>query len=393
VKPLKVAILTTDKRDHERDYANPVPGFGAAPEALLQGFALLPEVEVHVVSCVHRPVVSPEKIAPNIFYHSLVVPKLGWMRTLYAGCIRATRRKLREIQPDIVHGQGTELDCGISAARSGFPNVLTIHGNMKAIAQIYGAKLGSFHWLAEKLETAALRRTAGVFCNSVYTESLVATRAKKTWRVPNALRQDFFTPAYKQKKSTVPVLLNIGVVEPRKQQVKILESAQRLHDRGLNFEIWFVGDRAAHTEYGKAFSRELDKAEKGGYARHLGLLSTGRLIQTMDSADALVHFPTEEAFGLVAAEALARNLKFFGAKTGGVKEITEGVEGAELFPADDFSGLENAIARWLAAGALHPMNAADNMRKRYRPEVIARRHLEIYREVFQLDVDSFLKVS
>ena len=39
MKPLRVAILTTDKRDHERDYTDPVPSFGAAPEALLQGFA------------------------------------------------------------------------------------------------------------------------------------------------------------------------------------------------------------------------------------------------------------------------------------------------------------------------------------------------------------------
>ena len=82
MKPLRVAILTTDKRDHERDYADPIPCFGAAPEALLQGFAGLPEVEILVVSCVHRPIFSPAKIAPNIFYHSLVVPKLGWMRTL-----------------------------------------------------------------------------------------------------------------------------------------------------------------------------------------------------------------------------------------------------------------------------------------------------------------------
>ena len=48
-------------------------------------------------------------------------PKIGWLRTLYQGCVRATRRKLREIQPDIVHGQGTERDCAIGAVLSGFP--------------------------------------------------------------------------------------------------------------------------------------------------------------------------------------------------------------------------------------------------------------------------------
>ena len=382
MKPLRVVILTTDKRDHERDYANPRPGFGAAPEALLQGFAALPEVELHIVACVHQPVISPEKIAPNIFYHSLVVPKLGWMRTLYLGCHRAARKKLRELKPALVHGQGTELDCGIVAARSGFPNVLTIHGNMKAIAQIYGAKLGSFHWLAEKLETAAFKKTAGVFCNSAYTESLVAPRTKKIWRVPNALRLEFFAPLPAPPKNRVPVILNIGVVEPRKQQVEILAVAQRLHARGLKFELQFVG-HISKSNYGQQFAAALARATAAGFARHLGLLTTSQIVPTLDAADGLIHFPTEEAFGLVTAEALARNLKFFGAATGGGVEIATGADGAELFPAADFAGLENAVASWLAAGAPHPANAAAAMRERYHPQVIAQRHLEIYREVLR----------
>lgn len=378
---MRIVQLTTDSREHYGDHASPHPCFGAAPEALLQGFALLPEVEIHVVSCVQQPVPSPEKIAPNIFYHSVVVPKLGWMRTLYSGCVRATRRKLREISPDIVHGQGTERDCALAAARSGFPNVVTIHGNMQAIAEIYGRGFGSFHWLAAKLETAALKRTAGVFCNSAYTESLVAPRARKIWRVPNALRAEFFAPVPEKKSAATPVILNVGVIEPRKQQVELLGVARRLHARGLKFEMQFVGERAAPTDYGKKFSQDLAAAEKAGYARHLGLLSTPQIMAVMDAAAALIHFPTEEAFGLVTAEALARNLKFFGAATGGGIEIASGVEGAELFPADNFSALEEALARWLDGGCPSPRAAAQTMRARYHPEIVARRHLEIYREV------------
>ena len=380
MKPLKVAILTTDKRDHERDYENPTPGFGTAPEALLQGFELLSDVEVYVVSCVHRPIASPAKIGKNIFYHSIVVPKLGWMRSLYFGCSRAARNILREINPDIVHGQGTELDCGLNAVRSGFPNVITIHGNMKAIAEVYRARLGSFFWLAGKLETPALKKTAGVFCNSAYTENLVSTRAKKNWRVPNALRLDFFSPLPEPKINSVPVLLNVGMMEARKRQREILAVARRLHERGLKFQLQFIGHRA-DTEYAKKFLAELAEAERAGYARHIGKLGTQQIIAAMDAADALIHFPSEEAFGLVTAEALARNLKFFGAAVGGGKEIASGAEGAELFPANDFTGLENAITRWLSAGAPRPQNAAVVMRGRYHPEVVARRHLEIYREV------------
>jgi glycosyltransferase involved in cell wall biosynthesis len=241
VKPLKVAILTSDKRDHDRDYASPAPGFGAAPTALLQGFAQLPEVEIHVVSCTQQPMRSPEKIAENIWYHGLHVPKTGWMRTLYQGCIRATRKKLREIRPDIVHGQGTERDCAISAVLSGFPNVLTIHGNMRSVAEFYRAWPGSFYWLAARLEGFALRRTAGVFCNSAYTENLARPSAQKTWRVPNALRLAFLESSLEKPPKTVAVLLNVGALSPYKRQREILAMAGRLWRRGLRFELRFAG--------------------------------------------------------------------------------------------------------------------------------------------------------
>ncbi len=174
---MRIAILTTDNREHYKDYTNPVPHFGTAPEALLQGFALLPELEVHVVSCARARMKSPEKLAPNIIFHSLYVPKLGWMRTLFWGCIQAVRRKLKEIRPDLVHGQGTEGDCSISAVFSGYPNVLTIHGNMRLIAQVTRAKPFSFPWLAARLESLTIPRSFGVVCITNYTQQAVTKLA------------------------------------------------------------------------------------------------------------------------------------------------------------------------------------------------------------------------
>src|SRR5437879_2454716 len=108
---MRIAMLATDGREMLRSYQEKEPIFGTAPEALLKGLAGLPEAEVHVISCTQKPMSSPEKLAANIWFHSLLVPKLGWLRTGYQGCIRAVRKKLREIQPDIVHAQGTERDC------------------------------------------------------------------------------------------------------------------------------------------------------------------------------------------------------------------------------------------------------------------------------------------
>ena len=177
------------------------------------------------------------------------------------------------------------------------------------------------------------------------------------------------------------MILNVGVAEPRKQQLELLEVARRLHEQGFKAEWQFAGSLDAGAPYAAAVARGMAAAEKAGYARHVGSLPAAQLVAAMDSASALVHFPKEEAFGLVVAEALARNLKFFGSATGGLVDIAQGVDGAELLAPQDFRGLESAIATWLRAGAPRPQQAAAVMAQRYHPKVIAARHLEIYREV------------
>src|SRR5437868_4415040 len=103
---MKVVQITTDNRVHFKEYARPKPYFGTAPEALLQGFALLPDqVEVHVISTSRTPMVAPPQLAPNIFFHQPLLPSWGMGRSLFLGSILAVRKLIKEIRPDIVHGQ------------------------------------------------------------------------------------------------------------------------------------------------------------------------------------------------------------------------------------------------------------------------------------------------
>jgi glycosyltransferase involved in cell wall biosynthesis len=374
-------MVAPDNRDEFRRYSEPDPFFGQAVTALLEGLAKIPECEVHLVCCIQKPLRSPPKLADNIYYHSVLVPKWGWMRGAYWGCIRAVRKKLREIKPDVVHGQGTERYCALAAVFSGFPNVLTIHGNMRQLAKTSRARAFSFPWLAARLEQFALPRTRGVICNSHHTQRLVEGAAAATWLVPNAVRENFFsTPAVIQP-SFPPMLLNIGSINPNKSQNEILELAARLHQRQAKFQFHFLGRLDEGTQYGARFRQMITEAGKEGYARYMGEKPEGELIELMDSASGLIHAPVEEAFGLVVAEGLARNLKFFGANVGGVADIASGTDGAELFDDGNLFLLEEAVFKWLAAGHPKPTRAARQMRERYHPQVVARRHVEIYSQI------------
>lgn len=379
---IRLAFITTDNRDAHRCYGELIPRFGPAPEALLQGMAGLGgELEVHVVSCTQQPMASPEKLADNIYFHSLHVPKWGWLRTGYLGCILAVRRKLREIRPDIVHGQGTERECSLCAVFSGFPNVMTIHGNMRGMAfSTRGMFSRIFYGITAVLEALALARTGGVFCNSAYTERMVAPFCRRRWRVPNALRAEFWeaSRAVRGQGTGKPVVLNVGKISPHKRQLELVQAFLARYPGEAPFAIHFVGDAELEHPYARKFVERVRESES---LVHAGLLTAAQLRERMAVAGALVHCSREEAFGLVLAEALASGLPVFAFCVGGAPDVVAGVDRARLIPDGDWGGLLDAVESWVREGAPPSANGSEIARVRFSPEAVARLHAGIYGEL------------
>lgn len=377
---MKVAIITTDNREHYKDYANPVPYFGTAPEALLQGFAQLHGVEVHVLSCTRQRMQSPEKLAKNIYFHSLFVPKVGWMTTAYQGCIRAIRKKLREIQPDIVHGQGTERDCAIAAVFSGFPNVLTIHGNMRLIAKVNRVKRFSFIWLAARLEALTIPRSRGVVCITHYTEEAVADLAQRTWVMPNAVDGSFFEINAKPPPEKPARLLCVGVVCLRKNQNAFIRALDALA-RERPFELIFLGA----TTRGRAYDDEfLQMVRDRPWCYYEGTASREQLKGHLREASALALPSLEDNCPMVVLEAMAAGVPVVAAKVGGLPDLIE--EGKTGFFCDplDASSMSRAVEKMLQdRGVANELAACakDQARMRFHPSIIAQHHVDIYREV------------
>lgn len=379
-RAMRIVLLTNDNREIQKKYHLAQPAFGPAPEALIEGFKLLDEeVEVHIVSCLQRrPQHSPAKLGKNIFFHPLHVPNIGWLRTGYQGCVRAVRRKLREIHPDIVHGQGTERDCAVCAVLSGYPNVLTIHGHMSRIAELTHAKPLTYYWLAEKLERFCLRKTGGVVCLTGYTKQKVAPYARKTWTVPNAVHPSFFDVA--RSPADPPRVLCVANVHLWKNQTGLIEAMEPLqadHD----FALIFVGSGTSSDPYFRKFSRMIGCRP---WCQYLGSLQRDDLRNQMSHA-ALGILPSfEDNCPMVVIEAAAAALPFAAAKVGGVSDLIEdGISGL-LFNASDKVEMKSVVARMLLdrAGAEKMGQKARTISmQRFSPMAIARQHLGIYREM------------
>ena len=375
-----IVQLTTDNRQNWHQYQQDTPSFGTAPEALLQGFAARPDVRIHVVSCTQQPMRSPEKLAPNIWFHSLHVPKSGWLRTGYQGCIRAVRQKLRELQPDIVHGQGTERDCAISAVFSGLPNVITIHGNMKLIAEVNRARVFSYQWLAARIERFTIPRAGGVVCITGYTQRAVADLAPQTWVAPNAVDASFFELV--RQPAEPKTILCVGHITVRKNQNRFIEALDALASAG-RCNVLFLGAAAESDPYARKFF-ELVKTRS--WCRYGGLAGREELKRHLAEASVLALPSLEDNCPMVVLEAMAAGVPVAAARVGGVPElITDGQTGL-LFDPLEPAMIAESMKRLLhepAFAAQLATTAKRVARERFHPEAIARRHLEIYREVLK----------
>jgi glycosyltransferase involved in cell wall biosynthesis len=380
---MKIGFLTTDARASFPQLDQGKPCLGRAPDALLSGFARIEGIEVHVVSCTQKRMRTPAKLADNIWFHNLHVPKIGWLRTGYQGCIRAVRKKLKEIRPDIVHGQGTERDCVISAVLSGFPNLITIHGNMRLIAAVNRARPFSYEWLAARLETFTIPRSRGVVCITNYTRDAVAGLAKKTWVVPNAVDAGFFEVRPEINLERPPMILCAGAISPRKNQNAFIRALDPLAAT-RKFRVLFLGG----TPEGDAYSRDFFELVRARpWCEHAGFVDREKLKSHLREAALLALPSLEDNCPMVVLEAMAAGVPVVAANVGGVPDLVEdGRTGLFCDPLDAAS-MGSAVEKLLARPEWgRELAAVANRvaRERFHPAIIARRHLEIYREVLHL---------
>lgn len=376
---MKVALLTTDAREYHKDYDAPQPYFGTAPQALLQGFAKTPGVEVHVLACTKKPVAHTPKLAGNIYFHSLLVPG-AWTRTLYYKCVRAQQSKLKELQPDIVHGQGTERDCAFASVRSGFPNIITVHGNQRAIAKIVHAPLFSFLTLQSMLESWTIRRTIGVLCLTHYAEERVRERTRRTWILPNAVDEKFFDMQWIGQTSRDVVC--VANIDPRKNQNFLIRALDPIAQKN-GLRVRFLGSPAEGHPYYEEF-KALVAARP--WCSYEGFKRGADLHAAMSGARMIILPSLEENCPMAVLEGSAIGVPVVAARSGGTPDlIDDGVSGL-MFDPTDAEGVRSAVLKIWNEPAFALATAQAGKKRAFEkhyPARIAEKHIEIYRDALR----------
>jgi glycosyltransferase involved in cell wall biosynthesis len=120
------------------------------------------------------------------------------------------------------------------------------------------------------------------------------------------LGADFFNKSknpFSYNPQAIPLVLCIGILEPRKNQAGLLKIACDLWDYGLEFELHFVGRVNPH--FGRPIEKMIKAAKKDGYSVFLhAKQSDSLLLELYSKARFTVFNSIAEGFGLPVVESL-----------------------------------------------------------------------------------------
>ncbi|WP_367138424.1 glycosyltransferase family 4 protein [Saccharothrix sp. HUAS TT1] len=329
------------------------------------------EVEVRVFGPV------PRRGAKGLAGHHELV-EVGDKADVLAG--RRARAVVRAWRPDVVHAQDRRAGLVGAGLRWGHEVVQTYHGVpddvgeewFRGVPRAVGPSAYTRAVLAADAVVArAVRRT-------VVPASEMGSFLSRRLRVPGDRLvhiDNCVEPAHVQPPvGVVRRLVFVGLLVERKGLATLLTALARPGVMPEDATLTVVGDGPERER------AERLAAELGGRVEFLGFRED--VPELLRHHDALVLPSVMEQQPLVVAEAMAAGKPVVATDTGGVADMLGGAGGLLAAPGDveQLAGRLRELFAEPEPGRVGRL-LAERARERFAPEVCARRHLALYREV------------
>jgi glycosyltransferase involved in cell wall biosynthesis len=183
-----------------------------------------------------------------------------------------------------------------------------------------------------------------VVATSAYSRQRIAeaygVAAEKVVVVPEPIDLASWSDLPVVAPAVPPALLTVCHLYPRKNLGALLQAYGRLHDAGVPFQGWIVGEGPCR----QAWEALRDRLGLGAAVTFLGTVSF-RELRARYAAATLFCLPSrQEGFGIVFLEAMASGLPIVAGRAAAVPETVVDGEVGLLVPPDDPAALADAVA-------------------------------------------------
>jgi len=297
---------------------------------------------------------------------------------------QALRERLRDGRPAVVYAQcPLSAKAALEVRKTLAQRVIMIaHFNVSQAHEWAEkgkiASRGKLYRSIERLEQTVLPRLDGIVYVSRFLQGQLEMRIPGLKAMNAAVVPNFVRPPETGDDGIYGDLINIGTLEPRKNQRYLIEVLVRASRMGHPYTLTLVGDgpdRSMLEQLAREYSLTDQITFLGNRSNAARYIRSHRLY---------VHAATMESFGIVLIEALAAAVPVIAAPVGGVMEIyRSGTEGL-FWPLDDPQEAARRLIDLLEQPERRDqMSRAARQRylAAYTPDIAAARLIEFLHEV------------
>ena len=295
-------------------------------------------------------------------FHVLPTTQRGRSTTLFREDRRAIGAVLDEIQPDLVHGWGTEDVYGLAAVLSGRPNIVSMQG----ILSYYALKnrMPARSYLQAMLELFILWKAEKMTTESEWGRDVARRRNPfaKVELVEYGVQQVFFETKW-QPEETKPFALFVGGISPRKGIQDLVEAFRS--PKLSSSELVVIGGGEGE------WSENLQKSAPPNI-RWLGRKTAAETAQFMAKAWCLVLPTRADTSPNVVKEARVVGLPVITTRNGGQASYVRDGEDGYFVECGDVNGLVGKLEMVLGSFS-KAKEMGDRGKKTFRELFIAKR--------------------
>jgi len=289
-------------------------------------------------------------------------------------------KKIKDINPDIVHAHGTEGPNALAAIGSGRKNIISIQG----IVSEYHKICPSLHFaLTGRYENLAVKKGRNFICKTDFDKRFVLSLnpEARIYNISEAMNPVFFQG--KWVDPTENSILFVGAFEERKGLHLLLEALSRVAKSIPDVCLYVIGTGE------KPRKLLLEKmCRKLGIMKHVKFLGfkTAPEIADWHLRSKIFVMPSKiENSPNALTEAMVSGMPIIASDRGGIGSLVEHNESGVLVNPDDASQMSQAIVNLLLDKDLRRnlgKNAKDFAQK-HRPPLVAESTLKAYKEIIE----------
>ena len=379
---MRVAIVG----DYPLDSTQIRGGVQAAFTYLVKGLSRIENLQAHILTFRRRDWTGPDQVEQNgaILHLLPLFPRFERARN-YRTYQATLNGKLAQIQPSVVHAQGTTAHAYV-ALRSGYPTVVTAHGIGREDSKYYG----SFSWRVRSyfdsllIERYVMRHTRHLIAISRYVTDYFASQLRpdvQVHYVPNAIDDSFFNLVNTSDGGTI---LFVGRVTPLKRVLDLIQAFAKIARQVPSAQLRIAGECSSERSYVESVRGFIKKANLGDRAHLLGSLPEEAILDEFARCDVLALPSAQENLPMVIAQAMATGKPVVATPVGGVTEMVHDGETGFLVDVGDVDGLADALLRLLRDPSLRARMGQSGRKfalENYHADTVAKRTYEVYQSV------------